>query len=214
VLPRVLPRVLAVNVGEVREVDWNGRKIRTGIWKFPVTGKSVALRGVNLAGDDQGDRQAHGGPDKAVYAYAIEDYQYWNEREGIDMRSAMFGENLTVQGVDLRATLVGERWRIGTAELEVAQPRLPCYKLGIRVGDAEFPARFQAAGRLGVYFRVAVEGEVASGDEIMVTHRPAHAVTIGSMIEALGDRSIAAGLLEAGYLPKFWRRVASGESVS
>lgn len=214
VLASVLPRVLAVNVGQVREVDWNGRKVRTGIWKFPITGESIALRAVNLAGDDQADREAHGGPDKAVYAYAIEDYQYWNEREGIDMHSAMFGENLTIQGVDLRTALVGERWKIGTTELEVAQPRLPCYKLGIRMADAYFPVRFQAAGRLGAYFRVAVEGEVTSGDEIVVTHRPAHGVTLGSMIEALGDRSRGPALLEAGYLPNFWRRVASGESVS
>ncbi|MEO7042443.1 MAG: MOSC domain-containing protein [Gemmatimonadaceae bacterium] len=209
-----IARVIAVNVGQVRVIDWNGRIVRTGIWKFPVTGESVALRGVNLAGDDQADREVHGGPDKAVYAYSLEDYQYWNELEGIDMHSAMFGENLTVEGIDLRAALVGERWRIGTAELEVAQPRLPCYKLGIRMGDAYFPARFQAAGRLGAYFRIAVEGDVSAGDALVVTHRPAHGVTLGSMIEALRDRSGGAALLEAGYLPNFWRRVASGESVS
>lgn len=207
-------KLLAVNVGQVREVDWNGRKVRTGIWKIPIIDRPVALRGVNLAGDDQADREVHGGPDKAVYAYAIEDYRYWNEREGIDTHSAMFGENLTVEGVDLRSALVGERWRIGTAELEVAQPRLPCYKLGIRVGDAHFPARFQAAGRLGAYFRVVVEGDVSAGDAIVVTHRPEHRVTLGSMIEALRDRSRGAALLEAGYLPNFWRRVARGEQAS
>lgn len=213
-IPVSTARVIAVNVGSVREVDWQGRRIRTGIWKTPVVGRSVALRGVNLDGDDQADREVHGGPDKAVYAYALEDYAYWNEREGIDTRAAVFGENFTLQGVDLRAALVGERWRIGSAELEVAQPRLPCYKLGIRVGDATFPKRFQSAGRLGAYLRIVSEGDVTAGDEIEVTYRPSHHVTLGSMIVALHDRSKASTLLAAEYLPEFWRLVASGELKS
>ncbi|MFI5239899.1 MAG: MOSC domain-containing protein [Gemmatimonadales bacterium] len=205
------PQLLAVNVGQVREVEWRGQRIRTGIWKSAVVGRPVAVAGVNCVDDDQADRAVHGGPDKAVYAYAVEDYEYWNAREGIETRVAMFGENLTVQGLDLRAALVGERWGVGTVELEIAQPRLPCYKLGIRLGDATFPKRFQSAGRLGAYLRIVREGEVTAGDDIIVTHRPSHGVTLGMMIEALHDRSKAEALKSVPDLPGFWRRIAAGE---
>src|SRR3982751_4396409 len=128
------PRVISVNVGEVREVEWRGDVVTTAIWKSPVAGR-VALRGVNFAGDDQADRTVHGGPDKAVYAYAREDYDYWRDVEGLETPVGLFGENLTVEGLDLSAAHVGERWTVGSTLLEVAQPRLPCYKLGARVGD-------------------------------------------------------------------------------
>jgi MOSC domain-containing protein YiiM len=208
----VQPRVVAVNVGQVRDLLWNGRRVRTGIWKSAVVGP-VSVRGVNLAGDDQGDREAHGGPDKAVYAYAIEDYEYWRDRDGIETGAAVFGENLTVAGLDLRAALIGERWRIGSAELEVAQPRLPCFKLGIRVGDPTFPRRFQSAGRVGAYLRIVAEGDITANDTISVTRRPQHGITIARMLEALGDRSRIPELLAAGYLPQFWRRLALGEEL-
>lgn len=206
------PRVLSVNVGAIREVEWRGKQVRTGIWKDPVVGRAVALRGVNLDGDDQADRTVHGGPDKAVYAYATEDYQYWNEQEGVETHAALFGENLTVQGLDLRSALVGERWRVGTTVIEVAQPRLPCFKLGIRMDDARFPKRFLSVGRLGAYLRVIEEGEVRAGDVVSVIFRPDHAVTLGSMAEALEDRGKAATLLAAPGLPAFWRRVAAGQA--
>ncbi|MEP6992213.1 MAG: MOSC domain-containing protein [bacterium] len=124
------PRVLAVNVGVVREVEWRGRLVSTGIWKDPAAGR-VALRGVNFEGDDQADRSLHGGPDKAVYAYAREDYDLWRADEGMETAAGLFGANLTVEGIDLSSAVVGERWCVGTTMLEVAQPRLPCYKLGI-----------------------------------------------------------------------------------
>ena len=152
-------RVISVNVGPVRDVEWRGEMIPTAIWKTPVTGR-VALRGVNFAGDDQADRTVHGGPDKAVYAYAREDYDYWRTSEGLDVEPALFGENLTTEGVDLSAALVGERWSVGTTLLEVAQIRLPCFKLGIRLGDPRFPQRFQHVGRMGAYLRVVQEGDV------------------------------------------------------
>ncbi|HEX3157908.1 MAG TPA: MOSC domain-containing protein [Gemmatimonadaceae bacterium] len=199
------PRVLSVNVGAVREVEWRGRTLRTGIWKEPVGERAVALRGVNLEGDDQADRTVHGGPDKAVYAYAMEDYRHWREMEGIAAHPALFGENLTVQGLDLRAALVGERWRVGTALLEVAQPRLPCFKLGIRLGDARFPKRFLAAERLGAYLRIVEEGEVRAGDDIHIVSRPHHGVTLGLMAESLRDPGKAAALLAAPQLPASWR---------
>ncbi len=205
-----LPRVVSVNVGQVREVEWHGTTVSTGIWKSPVANRRVALRGVNLLGDDQADRTVHGGPDKAVYVYAAEDYEFWNASEGIATSAGLFGENLTVNGLDLRAALVGERWAIGTATLEVAQPRLPCYKLAIRMNDAHFPRRFQSVGRLGAYLRIIEEGDVGAGDEVSVLNRPSHTVTLGSMAHALSDRATAPALLMAPQLPPFWRRVAAG----
>jgi MOSC domain-containing protein YiiM len=203
--------VQSVNVGAIRNVEWRGRTVRTGIWKTPVTGRAVAVRGVNLDGDDQGDRTVHGGPDKAVYAYAVEDYRYWSDSEGIATHAGLFGENLTVQGLDLATAIVGERWRIGTTLLEVAQPRLPCYKLGIRMGDDEFPGRFLSVGRLGAYLRIIEEGELRAGDDVNVVSRPAHDVTLGMMAASLRDPARRAALLAAPQLPARWRQPAPGE---
>jgi MOSC domain-containing protein YiiM len=202
------PRVISVNVGEVREVIWRDDVVTTAIWKHPVEGR-VALRGVNFAGDDQADRTVHGGPDKAVYAYAQEDYDHWRSEEGVGAEPALFGENLTTEGIDLAAALVGERWRVGTTVLEVAQIRLPCFKLGIRLGDPRFPRRFQAVGRMGAYLRVVQEGDVGAGDPIDVIDRPDHGVSLRTMLLALDDDDAARALTGAGYLPAFWRRVAS-----
>lgn len=202
------PRVLSVNVGVPRDVEWRGRLLRTAIWKDPVAGR-VALRGVNFAGDDQADRSVHGGPDKAVYAYAVEDYAYWREAEGFETPPGLFGENLTVEGVDLSGAVVGERWRVGSTVLEVAQPRLPCAKLGARMGDVLFPKRFQAARRAGAYLRVVSEGDVGAGDAVDVVERPAHGVTLRDMVRALDDPDAAFVLREVERLPEFWRRVAA-----
>jgi len=159
--------------------------VRTAIWKYPVGGRAVRLRGVNLDGDDQADRTVHGGPDKAVYAYAEEDYRYWADHQGIATSPGLFGENLTVQGLDLRSAMVGEQWRVGTALLEVAQPRLPCSKLGVRLADPRFPKRFLSVGRFGAYLRVLEEGEVRVGDAIRVLRRPDCAVSLQAMAKAL-----------------------------
>jgi MOSC domain-containing protein YiiM len=206
--PDTNARVTSVNVGHVREVTWHGRRIRTGIWKTPIDAPSVMARGVNLDGDDQADRRVHGGPDKAVYSYAVEDYLFWQQAEGFALTSGLFGENLTVRGLELRDAVVGERWRVGTAVLEVAQPRLPCYKLGIRVGDDDFPRRFEEAGRMGAYLRIVAEGAVAPNDPVEVISRPDHGVTLRGMLEALGDRERLRGLLCAPELPAFWRQLA------
>jgi MOSC domain-containing protein YiiM len=205
----VTPRVLSVNVGAIRAVEWRGTVITTGIWKAPVAGR-VALRGVNFAGDDQADRTVHGGPDKAVYAYAREDYEYWRTHEGLDTPTGLFGENLTIEGVDLSATLVGERWRIGSTLLEVAQPRLPCYKLGVRMGDRMFPKKFLAAERSGAYFRVIEEGDVGADDPVEIVSRPTHRVTLRTMTRALRDPRAAEALQQVRGLPRFWNEVADG----
>ena len=201
-------RVLSVNVGSILEVLWRGHIVTTAIWKHPVDGR-VEIRGVNLDGDDQADREVHGGTDKAIYAYAREDYDAWRDAHGVASTPGLFGENLTVEGVDLVHAIVGERWQVGSALLEIAQPRLPCFKLGIRMGDARFPRRFQAEGRMGAYFRIIREGDVAAGDAIEVVSRPEHGVTLSDMVEALHDPSKAALLGQVPRLPAFWRRFAA-----
>jgi MOSC domain-containing protein YiiM len=201
------PRVVSLNVGAVRTVPFNGELITTAIWKSPVQ-ERLRLRGVNFDGDDQADRTVHGGRDKAVYAYAQEDYDFWRDNENIDVEPGLFGENLTVADIDLSACITGERWTVGTATLEIAQPRLPCFKLGLRMGDPRFPKRFQDVGRMGAYLRIIVEGDVTTGDTIAVTHRPDHDVSLGNMVSALHDAEHATRLKQVDDLPSFWQRVA------
>lgn len=208
--PEQTARVTSVNVGPVRDVEFRGHVISTGIWKSPVEGR-IAVRGVNLAGDDQADRSVHGGPDKAVYAYSREDYDYWRDRESFDFVPGLFGENLSVEGVDLSSALFGERWSVGSTELEVCQPRLPCYKLGVRVGDGTFLKRFMRAKRPGAYLRVIREGDVGAGDPIRVLSKPSHSVTLRFMVEAMDDPDKAYALRTLKGLPAFWRRVAELE---
>lgn len=201
-------RVLSVNVGGARTIRWLGKTITTGIWKSPVEGR-VAVVGVNVAGDDQANRQIHGGPDKAVYAYAREDADWWENALGRPVEPGGFGENLTLSGVDVTRAVIGERWEIGTTVLEVAQPRFPCVKLGARMKDPGFPRRFAAAGRLGAYLRIIREGDVGAGDEVRIAHRPAHRVTINDVgVAYLRDNARAERLLDAPELAERWRQWA------
>jgi MOSC domain-containing protein YiiM len=181
--------VLSVNVAEMREIERRGETVRTGIWKRPVEGL-VAVRGVNVAGDDQGDRSVHGGPDKAVYAYAREDIDWWEQELGRELPDGVFGENLTLRGVDPASALVGERWRVGSVLLEVSEPRFPCWKLGVRFGDPRMLKRFAAARRTGTYMRIAEEGSLRAGDGVELVSRPDHDLSIAAFAHAfLADRS-------------------------
>ena len=190
-----------MNVGSPQPVEVDGHTVLTAIWKHPVTGR-VPLRGVNLLGDDQADRTVHGGPDKAVYAYAREDIDWWENELQHPLGVAPFGENLTVRGLPVSEAVIGEHWTTGSALLQVAQPRLPCFKLGIRMGDARFLKRFAAAGRPGAYLRILREGDIAAGDEIAVHDRPAHAVTSALVSRALlGERHLLPVALQAPELP-------------
>jgi MOSC domain-containing protein YiiM len=190
-----------VNVGTPRPVQVNGHTVLTAIWKHPVSGR-VPLRGVNLQGDDQADRTVHGGPDKAVYAYAREDIDWWETELQHPVGTAPFGENLTVSGLPVSEAVIGEQWMVGSALLQVAQPRLPCFKLGVRMGDPRFLKRFAAAGRPGAYLRILREGDIAAGDGIAVRHRPAHAVTSALVSRALlGERHLLPAALQALELP-------------
>lgn len=202
-------RIVSVNVGAPREVEWFGRLVRTAIWKSPVSGR-VPLHGVNLAGDDQADRRVHGGTDKAVYAYSLDDYAWWSDRLGEPLGPGTFGENLTTAGVDLAAAWIGERWRVGDALLEVSQPREPCFKLGMRMGDADFVDEFARAGRSGSYLRIVEAGTVAAGDTIALVERPATRLTVGDLVVAAGsdDPDLLRRIADHDAVPDGWRRRA------
>jgi MOSC domain-containing protein YiiM len=174
-----MSRVVSVNVGLPRQVSVRrGRPLMSSIFKDPVEGR-VRATGINLEGDKQADMRVHGGADKAVYAYASEDIAWWAQQlDRPELAPGWFGENLTTEGVDVTSAVVGERWRIGDAEFEVSQPRLPCFKLGIRFGEPRMVKAFALASRPGAYLRILVEGSVGAGDEIEVLHRPEHGVTV------------------------------------
>jgi MOSC domain-containing protein YiiM len=157
-----MPRIVSVNVGLPREATWGGEIFTTAIVKEPVEGK-CRIEGVNLTGDDQADRTVHGGPSKAIYAYSIEDYAWWSQQLGRELTPGTFGENLTLEGVDASALPIGERWRAGTALLEVSEPRIPCFKLAWRMQSPTFPKQFGKAMRFGTYFRIIEEGDVQAG---------------------------------------------------
>jgi len=170
-------KMVSLNVGRPREVLWHGRTVTSGIFKEPVAGR-VALRKLNLDGDGQADLTVHGGEHKAVYCYPVEHYSYWQKELGRELPMGMFGENFTTEGVLEQQVNLGDRFRVGSAEVVVTQPRLPCYKLGIRFGADDMVKRFLASGRTGFYLRVDREGETGTGDEIVPAGREANAVPL------------------------------------
>jgi len=202
-------RVLSVNVGRPRRVSWRGTPVTTGIYKEPVTG-AVRVRTLNLDGDRQADLSVHGGWDKAVYAYPSEFYELWRqEHPELELPWSQFGENLTTEGLLDGDVSVGDRFRVGTAELIVTQPRLPCFKLGIRMGRDEFVVEFLERGLLGFYFAVAEQGEVKAGDPIveLSRHPAGFGVTEITRLYA-HDRDDIEGLrraVELDPLPEGWR---------
>ena len=197
------PRLLSVNVGRPRDVQIDKRTVSTAIWKQPVAGR-VEVRGVNLAGDAQADLTVHGGRDKAVYAYAIEEVRLWEGELGRELGVGAFGENLTTAGVDVSGAVIGERWRVGSTLLEVVQPRFPCFKLGIRLGDPLWVRRFARGSRPGAYLRIVEEGDLGAGDavEVDLASRPAHGVTCRLVFDAITvDHALIPRALEAELIP-------------
>lgn len=192
----------SVNVSVVQTVEYRGRAVKTGIFKTPVTGR-VAVEGVNLEGDVQADLSVHGGQDKAVYAYALEDYAWWADKLARPLEAGSFGENLSTAGLDVSGALIGERWRIGTVLLEVSQPRSPCFKLGIAMNDGRFPIAFKRADRPGAYLRIIEPGVLSSGDPIEVTDRPATGLSVAEVARISNrDREEAHRLMEVAALPE------------
>lgn len=202
----------AVNVARPRLLLVNGQPRKTGIFKAPVE-RPVELRDDAVAGDTVVDRSVHGGYDKAVYAYALEDYRWWSGELDRELGPGAFGENLTTRGIDLREVLVGERWRVGSALLEASEPRQPCSTLGAKMGDQRFVKRFARSLRLGTYLRIIEPGTVEPGSAIEVVERPDHEVTIGLLGRVLfEDQSLGPGILAAGKLTANWR--AHGERLA
>ncbi len=205
-------KLVSVNTGLPREVIWHERKVTTGIYKQSVEGR-VALRKLNLDGDRQADLTVHGGEFKAVYCYPIEHYDYWKkELPGRELPMGMFGENFTTDGLLEDSVHLGDRFSVGSAEVVVTQPRLPCYKLGIRFQSDDMVRRFLSSGRTGFYLAVTREGEVGAGDEIKVISRDANAVPVSEITRLYiakryddGDVASVRRALRAASLPESWK---------
>jgi MOSC domain-containing protein YiiM len=203
-------RVVSVNVGQPREVPWKGRKLTTAIFKEPVDGP-VAVRRLDLDGDRQADPRVHGGADMAVYAYRAEHYAAWRrELGGRELPWGTFGENLTVAGLPPETEArIGDRLRAGSALVRVTAPRIPCYKLGMRLGQDRFVPRFLASGRTGCYLAVEQEGEVQAGDPVTLVERAGHDVTVAEVVHLYADAHADAAALrlaaELEALPASWR---------
>ena len=176
-----MPRLLSLNTGLPREVTWNGRTVRTAIWKFPVEGRRP-VRKLNIDGDAQADLAGHGGEQRAVFVYQMDSYEYWKRfLRRNDFTFGQFGENLTVEGLPDDEVCIGDRYRIGDAIFEVTQPRVTCYRVGIRMNEPRMPALLVAHHRPGFYFRVLQEGEVGAGDDIVKIANGPEAITVAEM---------------------------------
>lgn len=201
-------QLVSVNVGLPRDLTWKNLEVSTGIFKEPVAGR-IAVRKLNLDGDRQADLSAHGGPNKAVYGYPSEHYPFWKkELDRNDLSWAGFGENLTTEGLSEETLCIGDRLRIGSALLVVTQPRIPCFKLAIRIGRDDILKRFLTSGRSGFYFAVMEEGNLAAGDQIQIEHRDPEKVSVADinrLYTAKDDGRLAQRAIRVEALPESWR---------
>jgi ferredoxin-NADP reductase/MOSC domain-containing protein YiiM len=191
-----MARLLSVNVGLPRDIKWKGRTVHTGIWKNPVPGRCRVSR-LNLDGDGQGDLAGHGGEQRAVFVYQIESYHYWEEQlKRTDFVHGQFGENFTIEGLPDDTVCIGDRYQIGSAQFEVTQPRVTCYRVGIRMNEPRMPALLTSSGRPGFYFRVLLEGEVGAGDEILKVGEANERMTVAEINALLYSPNHARDRLE------------------
>jgi MOSC domain-containing protein YiiM len=205
-------KLISLNVGLPREVNWQGMNVTTGILKYPVGGR-VPLRKLNLDGDREADLTVHGGEFKAVYCYPLVHYDYWKkELPGHDLPMGSFGENFTIDGLLDNEAHLGDRFAVGSAEVVVTQPRLPCYKLGIKFQMDDMVKRFLVSGRMGFYVAVIREGEVGAGDEIKIISRDPNAVPVTDITRLYiakhyGNEELAAvrRALQVEILPESWK---------
>ena len=174
--------ILSVNVGQPRELQLEGRVVLTSIFKSPVQGR-LKVQKHNIEGDRQADLRVHGGPNKAVYAYASESYSHWRqELPDSDLVFGAFGENLTLSGLTEEDAQIGDRYQVGSSVLEVTQPRMPCFKLNLRFNRGDMVKRFWRNGHSGIYFAIYEEGELQVGDEIHLLHREVNSVSIADVV--------------------------------
>jgi MOSC domain-containing protein YiiM len=205
-------RLISVNIGLPHDVTWHHKNVTTAIFKHPVEGR-VALATLNLDGDRLADLSVHGGEHKAVYCYPVEHYDYWKrELPGRELPLAVFGENFTTSGLTEDSVHLGDQFSIGSALVTVTQPRLPCYKLGVRFQSDDMVKRFLASGRTGFYVAVGREGEVGAGDEITVMSRDPHAVPLSEIFRLYVAKAYSAGdiasvqrALRVAALPESWK---------
>jgi len=202
-------KVISVNVGLPRPVTWHGKTVETGIWKSPVAGR-VAVVGHNLAGDRQADLSVHGGADKAVYVYPAEHYPWWRgQLPGVELPWGAFGENLTIEGLREDRVHIGDHFRIGTAEFMVTQPRMPCFKLGIKFDLPQIVKEFLKSERSGCYLAVVREGEVGAGDVIERVHQDEHGMSVTDIVRLYvaesPDPMLVRRASELPALPESWR---------
>ena len=202
-------RIVSVNVGLPREVTWKGKTVSTGIFKSPVVGRFPVQRH-NLEGDRQADLSVHGGPTKAVYVYPVQHYDYWRgELPGEELGWGSFGENLTVEGLEEESVSIGDEFRVGTARVVVTEPRMPCFKLGIRFGRADMVKRFLKSQRTGFYFGIVEEGHLEKGDTVELLAKHPDGLTVSEVTRLYStDRENAELLRKAiavSVLPESWR---------
>ena len=204
-----MAKIVSLNVGLPRRVVFNGQVVTTGIFKEPTDGH-VMVRRLNLDGDKQADLTVHGGVDKAVYSYAAEHYDYWRgELPSMNLPWGMFGENLTTQGLLEDNVNIGDTLQVGSAKLMVTQPRMPCYKLGVRFGRMDIVRRFMASGRPGIYCKVLEEGEIVKGDKINIISKDKNNITVIDIVRMYnrdqGDIEIMKRAIKIGALPEGWK---------
>jgi MOSC domain-containing protein YiiM len=202
-------KVLSVNVGRPRDIEWRTETVQTAIYKAPVSGP-VAVTRLNIAGDQQADLSVHGGPEKAVYMYPSEHYAFWREElPGVALPWGAFGENLTIEGLLETAVRVGDVLRIGTTELVVTQPRMPCFKLNVRFQRPDMVKRFMRNGRTGFYLAVAKEGHVAAGDPLDLVPTDDHAISVAEVVTLYtadaDSRQLLQRAVRTAALPQAWR---------
>jgi MOSC domain-containing protein YiiM len=202
-------KVLSVNVGRPREVEWRTEVVETAIYKAPVSGP-VRVQRLNLAGDQQADLSVHGGPEKAVYAYPSEHYAYWREElPGAALPWGAFGENLTTEGLLETAVRVGDVFRVGTTELVVTQPRMPCFKLNVRFQRPDMVKRFLRSGRSGFYLAVLKEGHFSAGDALHLVSTDEQAIGLAEVVTLYSadrdNQDLLRQAIGTAALPEAWR---------
>ena len=217
------PKILSINVSLPKEIDFEGQKVTTGIFKEPIEGR-IMLRTLNLDGDKQADLTVHGGPDKAVYAYPIEHYEFWRKvYPDMEMPNGMFGENFTIEGLMESEVSVGDAFEIGSSKVIATQPRMPCYKLGVKFGRMDVLKKFLASGRSGIYFKVLEEGEVGAGDSIVQIKKDINQVGISDIVRLYASdrediktmrRAVKVEALPEGWKHYFYEQIRRVEKKS